>query len=91
MKAFVCYCLTPLLFDEALREKVFFDYQGLIQAARGRVAPHLRLLTIEDLLGGKTVDYPQAADVTFKKAQRVSRAQPEKQKTLPIEAESFEE
>ena len=49
--------------------------------------PRIQLLTIEDLLGGKTVEYPQAADVTFKKAQRVRRAPSEKQKTLPMEAE----
>ena len=33
--------------------------------------PRIQLLTIEDLLGGKSIDYPQATDVTFKKAQRV--------------------
>ena len=33
--------------------------------------PRIQLLTIEDLLGGKSVDYPRAVDVTFKKAQRV--------------------
>ena len=30
--------------------------------------PRIQLLTIEDLLAGKTVDYHQATDVTFKKA-----------------------
>ena len=43
--------------------------------------PCIQLLTIEDLLGGKGVDYPHAADVTFKKAQRV-RQKTEKQKSL---------
>ena len=33
--------------------------------------PRIQLLTIEDLLGRKSIDYPQATDVTFKKAQRV--------------------
>ena len=48
--------------------------------------PRIQLLTIEDLLGGKSIDYPQAADVTFKKAQRV-RSNPSEQKTLPMEGE----
>ena len=30
---------APLPFDEALREKVFFDYQVLFQTARTRGAP----------------------------------------------------
>ena len=29
--------------------------------------PRIQLLTIEDLLGGKSIDYPQDTDVTFKK------------------------
>ena len=49
--------------------------------------PRIQLLTIEDLLGGKTVDYPQAADVTFKKAQRLRREPSAKQKKLPMEGE----
>ena len=47
--------------------------------------PRIQLLTIEDLLGGKSIDYPQAGDVTFKKAQRVRPNPSEKQKILPIE------
>ena len=43
----------------------------------------IQLLTIEDLLGGKSIDYPQATDVTFKKAQRVRPNPSEKQKNLP--------
>ena len=43
--------------------------------------PRIQLLTIEDLLGGKSIDYPQATDVTFKKAQRVRSRPAEKQKT----------
>ena len=49
----------------------------------------IQLLTIEDLLGGKSIDYPQAADVTFKKAQRV-RSNPSEQKTLPMEGDPSE-
>ena len=51
--------------------------------------PRIQLLTIEDLLGGKSIDYPQAADVTFKKAQRV-RSNPSEQKTLPMEGDPSE-
>ena len=53
--------------------------------------PRIQLLTIEDLLGGKSIDYPQAADVTFKKAQRVRSNPSEKQKILPMEGESPED
>ena len=52
--------------------------------------PRIQLLTIEDLLGGKSIDYPQDTDVTFKKAQRVRPNPSEKQKILPIEGESPE-
>ena len=52
--------------------------------------PRIQLLTIEDLLGGKSIDYPQATDVTFKKAQRVRPNPSEKQKILPLEGESPE-
>ena len=52
--------------------------------------PRIQLLTIEDLLGGKSIDYPQATDVTFKKAQRVRPNPSEKQKILPMEGESPE-
>ena len=44
--------------------------------------PHIQLLTVEDLLGGKNVDYPMAADVTFKKAKRVRYEPSEKQQDL---------
>ena len=53
--------------------------------------PRIQLLTIEDLLGGKTVDYPQTADVTFKKAPRVRSNPSEKQKDLPMGSEPSEE
>ena len=46
--------------------------------------PRIQILTIEDLLGGKTVDYPQAADVTFKRAKRVRTGPAEKQNHLPM-------
>ena len=46
--------------------------------------PRIQLLTMEDLLGGKSIDYPQATDVTFKKAQRVRSRPAEKQKDLPM-------
>ena len=54
---------------------------------------HLRiqLLTIEDLLGGKSIDYPQDTDVTFKKAQRVRPNPSEKQKNLPMPDEPPED
>ena len=45
---------------------------------------------MENLLGGKSIDYPQDADVTFKKAQRV-RYTPSEQKTLPMEDKPPEE
>ena len=53
--------------------------------------PRIQLLTIEDLLGGKSIDYPQATDVTFKKAPRVRPNPSEKQKILPIEGETPED
>ena len=53
--------------------------------------PRIQLLTIENLLGGKSIDYPQDTDVTFKKAQRVRYDPSEKQKILPMEGESPEQ
>ena len=47
--------------------------------------PRIQLLTIGDLLGGKGVDYPHAADVTFKRAKRVRIGPAEKQNHLPME------
>ena len=49
----------------------------------------IQILTIADLLGGKSVDYPQAADVTFKKAPRV-RHEPPKQQNLLMEGEDLD-
>ena len=40
----------------------------------------------DEARGGKSIDYPQTTDVTFKKAQRV-RSNPSEQKTLPMEGE----
>ncbi len=50
--------------------------------------PRIQLLTIEDLLGGKSVDYPLVADVTFKKAQQVRYKPLEKQQDLQMEPKS---
>ena len=63
---------------------------GFYESAWGK-HPRIQLLTIEDLLGGKTVDYPQTADVTFKKAPRVRSNPSEKQKDLPMGFEPSEE
>ena len=49
--------------------------------------PRIQMLTIEELLGGKTVDYPQAADVTFKRAKRIRTGPGEKQNHLPMESD----
>ena len=49
--------------------------------------PRIQLLTIEDLLGGKSIDYPKDTDVTFKKAQRVRSNPSEQQKNLPMEGQ----
>ena len=59
---------------------------GFYQSPWGK---HLRiqLLTIEELLGGGRVDYPQAANVTFKRAQRVRSKPAERQEALPIGTE----
>ena len=62
---------------------------GFYESAWGK-HPRIQLLTIEDLLGGKSIDYPKDTDVTFKKAQRVRYEPSEKQKILPMEGESPE-
>ena len=49
--------------------------------------PRIQLLTIEDLLGGKGVNYPQAADVTFKRANRIRTESSKKQNHLPMESD----
>lgn len=46
----------------------------------GNYYPRVQILTIQDLLNGKKVDYPQHAPVaTFKKAQRIRKISSEKQ------------
>ncbi len=47
--------------------------------------PRIQILTIEELLAGKAVEYPRLLDVTHKKAPRV-RAAAEKKGTLAFEA-----
>ena len=64
---------------------------GFYKSPWGKQYPRIQLLTIEDLLGGKKIDYPESTDVTFKKAQRVKRAPREKQPILPMEGEPEEE
>ena len=54
--------------------------------------PRIQLLTIEDLLDGKSIDYPhQAAEMTFKKAQRVRPDPSKTQNDLPMGSEPSEE
>ena len=47
--------------------------------------PRIQLLTIEELLSGKDVDYPQAADVTFKRAKRIRTGSSKQQNHLPMQ------
>jgi site-specific DNA-methyltransferase (adenine-specific) len=50
---------------------------------KGSYYPKVQILTIQDLLNGKTVDYPRYAPVaTFKKAQRVHKANGDEQNRL---------
>jgi site-specific DNA-methyltransferase (adenine-specific) len=45
---------------------------GFYHSPWGTAHPHLQLLTIEEILNGKEVDYPPSrANVTFKKAPKV--------------------
>lgn len=49
----------------------------------GNYYPRIQILTIQELLDGKKVDYPQHAPVaTFKKAQRIRKANNEEQNRL---------
>ena len=57
---------------------------GFYKSPWGKNYPCIQLLTIEELLGGKTVDYPHAADVTFKRAKRIRTGSSEKQNNLPM-------
>ena len=60
---------------------------GFYKSPWGKNCPRIQLLTIEDLLGGKGVDYPHAIDVTFKRAQRARSDPTEKQNHLPMKPE----
>lgn len=53
--------------------------------------PRIQLLTIEELLEGKGIDYPVAADVTFKRAQRVVPSPSENQGDLLMQGDSPED
>ena len=55
---------------------------GFYKSPWGKNYPRIQLLTIEELLGGKTVDYPHAADVTFKRAKRIRNGSSKKQNHL---------
>ena len=57
---------------------------GFYKSPWGKNYPRIQLLTIEELLGGKTVDYPHAADVTFKRAKRIRTGSSKKQNHLPM-------
>jgi hypothetical protein len=56
---------------------------GFYQAPWGKRYPRFQLLTIEDLLGGKGIDYPRE-NVTFKKAPKV-RPEPGENEPLPFD------
>lgn len=51
----------------------------------------IQLLTIEELLEGNGIDYPAAADVTFKRAQRVVPSPSENQGDLPMQGDLSED
>ena len=52
----------------------------------GERYPRLQILTIEELLNGKTVQYPRKAPpATFKRAPRRRKREPPKQSELPLE------
>ena len=46
--------------------------------------PRIQMLTIAELLSGKTVDYPQVTDVTFKRAKQIRSESSKKQNHLPM-------
>ena len=60
---------------------------GFYKSPWGKNCPRIQLLTLEELLGGKGVDYPHAADVTFKRAKRIKSGPSEKQNHLPMESD----
>lgn len=47
---------------------------GFYESPFGSKHPRLQLLTVEQLLSGKELDYPRALDVTFKRAPKVKPA-----------------
>lgn len=53
---------------------------GFYQAPWGKACPRLQILTVADLLSGKTVDFPRE-NVTFKKA---PKAEPPEAQTKPL-------
>jgi site-specific DNA-methyltransferase (adenine-specific) len=55
---------------------------GFYQAPWGKAYSRIQLLTVADLLSGKTVDFPRE-NVTFKKAPKAEKAEIENQK-LPF-------
>ena len=60
---------------------------GFYKSPWGKNYPRIQLLTIEELLGGKTVDYPHAADVTFKRAKRIITGSSKQQNHLPMKSD----
>ena len=63
-----------------------FDQVNQLVSA-SEAAPALGFMALCSLPRTNPGDYPQAADVTFKKAQRVRSNPSEKQKILPMEGE----
>lgn len=58
---------------------------GFYEAPDGTRYPKIQILTIEELLHGRTVDYPRYMhDVTHKKAQRVSKQKVEEQISMDM-------
>jgi hypothetical protein len=61
---------------------------GFFESLYSRIGrfPHLQILTIEDLLAGKQIEYPRIlGTATFKKAERIKRLKEIDQK-LPFES-----
>lgn len=60
---------------------------GFYKSPWGTTHPRIQILTIEELLGGKGIDYPRTkANVTFRKARRVMKPAATKQ-ALPFDEE----
>ena len=71
---------------QALHHFTRFDQVNQLVSA-SEAAPALGFMALCSLPRTNPGDYPQAADVTFKKAQRVRSNPSEKQKILPMEGE----